>query len=87
MNTAALMDELNKAVLTHHRPDEGNLETIITAFLLTHLQAQHERTREQAAQLAEQDAMLDWSWGTFGHAKGTARRIAASLRTLPWETP
>ena len=51
------------------------------------LQAQHERTREQAAQLAEQDSMLDWAGGSTGNAKGTARRIAASLRTLPWETP
>lgn len=37
--------------------------------------------REACAVTAETDAVLDWSGGSTGNAKGTAQRIAAAIRS------
>jgi hypothetical protein len=36
--------------------------------------------RERAAKIAESDSIISWAGGSTGDAKGTARRIAATIR-------
>lgn len=39
-----------------------------------------EAEREECAQIAEMDSILDWAGGSTGSAKGTAKRIANAIR-------